>query len=312
MTKQSYSRILVVTDGLKSSEATHETAFNLAKEHDAEVLIVDSIKPPSSISRWLSTNASDVFEMVIADKQQRLETIAKKFCAGHIEVKTRVLFGNSSEAITREAIDWDASLVVRYMKGLRSKFPGVFGNTARSLLRHCPAPLLLVGDTPVNEPRVLACIDAEHAEKENSAIIAESARLAKAQNLFGLYCWELYGSELIQKRMTESAYKESFEYAESVFRKSFDKFVDSHDLSDFTNGIRFENGDPSVVIPQFCRHGKIDVVVMCSASLNHPLKRMIGSTVESVIDDLPCALLVVKPLGFVSSIPRSQVATANA
>jgi len=309
MSKKKYDRILVVTDGLKSSEPTHESAFDLAKQHGADVLLVDTVVPPSSLNRWLSVNAGDVFEMVVADKQARLEKLAEHFRSGGVEVDTKVLFGKSSEAITRQAIEWDASLVVRYMKGVRSKYPGLLGNTARSLMRFCPAPLLLVGDKAIGDPRVLACIDTEHEEKENAAILAEAANLAQKENLFGIYCWEFYGADLIQKRMTERAFKDSLEYAESIFRASFDKFVESHDLAEFGNGVRIENGQPSVVIPEFCRHESIDVVVMCSATLNHPLKRLIGSTVESVIDELPCALLVVKPVGFVSPIRGAEVAS---
>ncbi|MEL7499637.1 MAG: universal stress protein [Planctomycetota bacterium] len=308
MIEKKYSRILVVSDGMKSSEPTHETAFNLAKTHNAQVMLVDSVKPPSALSQWLSANASDVFEMVIADKQDRLEKVAERFRESGVDVTTKVLFGTSSEVISREAIDWEADLVVRYLKGIRSKFPGLFGSTARALMRYCPVPVLLVGDTPIDQPNVLACIDTEHDDSENQAILNASAFLAQGeQQLRGLYCWEMYGADMLKKRMTESAFKEALETAESTYRDSFDRFTNSHDLSEFGNGLNMEKGQPSEVIPQFCNHHSINVVVMCSASLNHPIGRLFGSTVESVIEELPCALLVVKPIGFESKIEGSKV-----
>ena len=301
-----YQRILVVTDGLRTSAPVHETALSLATDHSAEVMIVDTLQPPTTVARWLTSNATEVFEMVLADKQDRLEKIAEGFRKEGVDVQTKVLLGRSSEAITLEAIDWDASLVIRYMKGVRSKFSGIYGNTARALMQICPAPILFVGKTAIEKPRVLACIDTEHQSQENESILSQSIGLAvEKDRLMALNCWEMYGRDMMEKRMNPSAFEQSIEFAESIHRKSFDQFVQANDLAMFGGGVRFENGEPSILIPQFCHHEEIDVVVMCSASLNHPLRRYFGSTIEAVIEQLPCSLLVVKPIGFVSPIAET-------
>ena len=300
---QPFKRVILVTDGLRSSDQVHASALNLAKSHGSHVRIVDTMRPPNAVSRWFSPNASDVFEMVVSDKQKRLHEIADSFREAGVQIETKILFGNSSEAITTEAIRWNADLVIRYMKGFRSKFPGLFGNTARSLMNICPTPILLVGKNTILEPNVLACIDIEHQDEENCAIIAQATRLAgDSEHLLGLYCWEMYGRDILRKRMEQSTFEESLEFAESIYRNAFDKFVESHDTAVFRNGLQLENGEPSKLIPEFCRQENIDVVTMCSAELNHPLKRLFGSTIESVLDHLPCSLLVVKPIGFVSPI----------
>ena len=66
--------------------------------------------------------------------------------------------------------------------------------------------------------------------------------------------------------------------------------------------MHFEYGEAAEVIPEVCRQESIDVVVMSSASQTHPVRRLLGSTIESVLDELPCALLVVKQAGFVSPV----------
>jgi universal stress protein E len=249
--------------------------------------------------------------MVLADKQTRLERIADHFRDGGIAVDTKVLLGKSSEAITREVIAWDASMVVRYLKGVRSKFPGLFGNTARTLMRYCPVPLLFVGNEAIAEPRVLACFDTQHEEAENSSIFAEAARLAENKtNLLALSCWALYGQGMMQEHMEPVIFQESVESAERLHQKAFEQFLDSHDFTKFGD-VRLEKGDPVQVIPSFCNQQNIDVAVMCSATLNHPLLRYFGSTIESVIERLPCSLLVVKPKGFVSPLAeRAETAPA--
>lgn len=313
MSRKSYKRILLVTDGMRTSEPVHETAFNLAKNDDAKVLIVDTLRPPSAAAKWFAPNASDVFEMVLADKQKRLEEIAERFRDGGIETETKVLLGKSSEVITREASKWDASLVIRYMKGARSKYKGSFGSTARSLMRYCPSPILLVGDKPVDvTPRVLACIDAEHDDNENRSIIRATRLVSRdPERTFAVYCWELYGEDMMKKQMNENAFDDSLEFGEQIYTKLQTEFLERHEVDCFNQGLRLRHGHPTKVIPNFCKQEKINVVVMCSASLNHPLKRYFGTTIESVLDDLPCSLLVVKPIGFVSPVSNSETASAK-
>ncbi len=306
-----YQRIILVTDALQDSQAATESAYNLATKHGASVTIVDTLKPPSTAARWLSSNASDVFEMVLADKQQRLDKITERFREAGVEATSKVLLGRSSESIVSEAIDANADLVIRYMKGIRSKYPGAFGNTARNLMRICPCPILLVGKTAVSEPRVLACVNAEHEKSENAAILSASSRIAGGdERLFGLYCWNIYADETLKHHMGEKSYQDTLHHAETVYGKVFDKFSKDNDLRHFANGVRMEHGDPAEVIPEFCQNESIDIVVMSSASLNHPVLRLLGSTIESVLDKLPCSLLVVKPEGFKSPIAGSQDSVA--
>ncbi len=301
---QHYDKILVVTDGQRSSEPTHQTGLNLAQTHQASVTIADTIQLPGALTYWFSPNATHLFEMVLADKQERLEKLAATFRAAGIETETKVLFGKSSETISKEVIESEISLVVRYAKGIRSKFPGRVGNTARALMRYCPAPILLVNQNPIDQPRILACLDAEHDEKENYSIMTESRRLAGGrEHLFGMYCWEMYGEEMVKKRMNPEAFGESWQYTEKMYRKVFDEMVDKIDADLFLkDSIMMKNGQASLVIPKFCSENNIDVVTMCTATLNHPLRRYFGSTVEAVLEKLPCALLAVKPVGFVSPL----------
>lgn len=298
-----YKNIILVTDALKEARAAVETACNLAKQHAAKITIVDTLRPPSTASRWFSSNADDVFEMVLADKQTRLDKITERIRKQDLNVENKLLIGNSSEEITREAIRINADLVVRYMKGTRSRHAGRFGNTARNLMRICPCPLLLVGDNAVENPKVLACINAEHDDNENKAILIEAERLAADnERLSALYCWKFYGDEFLKDHFAESALQKTLVESEHVYRGVFEKFTQHHDLTSFGDNVRMEHGDPIEVIPEFCRQEGVDVAVMSSASQNHPILRLLGSTIESILDQLPSSLMVVKPIGFKSPI----------
>ncbi len=302
-----YEKIILVTDGSEAAHAAEQTALELAQLHSASVLVVDTVRRPSLASKWLTSNAEDLFEIVVADKRKRLQKVAAVFDQWKVDVKTEILFGNSSEEIARKAVAENANLVIRYMKGHKSRHLSSFGTTARNLMRVCPCPLLLVDDETISDPRVLACVNAEHDDKENEAILAEARRLAKTSDkLTALYCWKFYGDEFMREYTSQETVNSYLEEAEQAYLGIFDHFRKTHELSAFGENVIVENGDPVEVIPDVCRKKSVDVVVMSSASQNHPLHRLLGSTVEAVLDNLPCSLLVVKPLGFKSPIKPIQ------
>ena len=302
-----YDNIILVTDGTKTYESAAQTALNLAKQHSAKVLVVDTVRPPSFAASWFNSNAEELFEIVVADKRERLEKVADVMRDGGVEAKVEILFGKSSEEIAKTALTEKADLVVRYMKGPQSRHASPFGTTARNLMRVCPCPLLLVADKPVSDAKVVACVNAEHDFNENEAIVVEAENVSgRNEDLMALYCWKFYGPEYLREYMDEKTVKAYMDQAEQNYRGLFDQFLEKHDMNAFGKGVHLQNGDPTQVIPDVCRHESIDVAVMSSASQNHPLNRLLGSTVESVLEDLPCALLVVKPLGFKSPIKPSR------
>lgn len=296
---QKYQRILLITDGSDNARAAEQTALDLAQTTGSQIRLIDTVRPPSRISRWLEANAENVFQMVVNEKEKQLEKTASFFREAGVPVETAVLCGPSSGEITRDAVQYEPDLVVRYMKGFRSRYPGLFGNTSRNLMRTCPAPLLLVGDKPVQGARVLACVNAEHDSQENNPILRQAELVAgEKENLHLLYCWKFYGGDMYKEHMGEAALNETMKKAEEVHLNLFNNYLIQHGLDLSDPRVHLENGDPVDVIPEVCRREAIDVLVMSSGSLNHPMHRLLGSTVESILDQIQCALLVVKPEGF--------------
>ena len=95
--------------------------LDLAKQHSARVYVVDTVRPPSIAATWLTSNAEELFDIVVADKQERLEKVAHVFRDADIDVKVEILFGKSSAEIVKTALTEQADLVIRYMKGPRSR-----------------------------------------------------------------------------------------------------------------------------------------------------------------------------------------------
>lgn len=311
---KTYQRIILVTDGTATSNVAEQSAINLAKEHGASLLAVDVIRPHSSISKWLTSKYDDHFNEFVVKKQDRLKEVAQRLRAAGVKIADELLFGKSSESIARKALTWKADLVVRYRKGKESQVVSGSGTTALTLMRICPCPLLLVGDESVpSQPKILACVDAEHQFEENVVILESAERIAgEKKNLLAAYCWHLdedafrhqFESDKLHpvKLTGQTELNLYLEEARKQYLKIYDRFVEQHDLASFPGGLKLENGEPNEAIPALCREEKVDVVVMSNAPHGNPLHKLLGSTVESVIEEVPCALLVTKPLGFESPI----------
>jgi len=297
-----YQTILLVSDASEHSKAAESTAFQLAKEHDARIVIVDTVRKPSFMAKFLG-EAQGLIGAIIEEKSSRLQRMARHHKDDGLDIGIRVLVGKSSEQIARIALAEKADLVVRYLKGGDSQSPSHFGTTARNLMRVCPCPLLLVRKQVPADLKVMACVNVEHGFEENAAILEEAENLAgETKDLQAVYCWQFHGGETLRKHLDRNSFDRYQTEAEENYRSLFDDFLKEHDLASFSSGVHLETGDPIQILPLLCRFKAIDVAVMSSASQDHPLGRLLGSTIESVLDFLPCSLLVVKPKNFKSPL----------
>lgn len=314
MSAISIQKIMLVTNEAADARAAERSALHLANYTGATVLIVDSVRMPHLMPRVPSITTEMMLEAAIDSKQAYLNTVAARFRKHGIEVETEVLRGpRTSEIISNRASSSNCDLVIRYAKGDQSRAHGRYGQTARNLIRVCPCPVLFVDQKEVPaEARILACIHAEHSGLENQAILNTARQLARFDDrLHGIYCWDFSPSLYLTQYVDEGLLEQTKDDAESQCERIFSDLQTKYDLSDFDNRFAIEMGDPQKVIPAHAETHDIDVVVMSNAALNHPLGRLMGSTVEAVIDKLHCALLVTKPHGFESPLSRDLAATAN-
>ena len=310
-----YQRIILVIDGPDNSNVAEQTAVNLAKTYGGSVLVVDTIRPRSSVSKWLTSKYDDHFNEFVVKKQDRLEGAARRIKNAGADADAELLFGRPSDSIERRARTWEADLVVRFRNGEKNR-PHVsgFDTTARTLMRICPCPLLLVDDEAVTPgAKTLACIDAENPYAENAGILESAKRIAgEKKNLLAAYCWCLNADKFRHQFETDNLHPEILtgqtelclyrEEAREQYWEIYDRFVKQFDLSSYPGGLHLETGRLSEAIPKLCRQECVDVVVMSSESRSYLLQMLRGSAVESAMEDVPCALLITKPTDFDSPV----------
>jgi universal stress protein E len=80
------------------------------------------------------------------------------------------------------------------------------------------------------------------------------------------------------------------------------KLTDAHAIR--RDRVHVEEGTTRQLIVALTEKLHADVVVMGAVSRRGLKRLFLGNTAEEVLDKLPCDLLIVKPVGFETSVPR--------
>lgn len=306
---ESFKKIMLVTNDPCETDGAEKSAEYLAKYYGSDVLLIDTLKTPFYPSQGPAMSTELAYEVALKSKDAYLNEVKQRFDDLDINTDLKILCSprTSSELIST-VVDEECDLVIRYLKGRSSRAQGRFGETAENLMRACPVPVLFAQE-PIEDPNVLACINLDHSPNENKAIIDSARKLASGPDkLLVVCCWNFEGTEIAFDYMDEGMSDQTREEAAEMYQTLFKRLVDDFQLGDRAELL---NCNPETGIPEFCTSNNIDVAVMCSASLNHPLGRKLGATIERTIGSLPCALLTVKPIGFETTVPDRVAAVLD-
>ncbi|WP_454840448.1 universal stress protein [Pseudomonas hormoni] len=164
------------------------------------------------------------------------------------------------------------------------------------LLRHCPVPVYLVGGTHHALPRkIVAAVDAAAGGPENSElndrIIQQASSLAiqcdaELHLLFACDiredCLEELGGSLKLSELTQGLRKE--------LEKSFLKFAGRYGVP--ANRRHFILGHPVSALSEFANKHDVDVIVLGRVQY-HGMEKLLGSTTEHILYQVPCSVLAV-------------------
>jgi nucleotide-binding universal stress UspA family protein len=133
------ANLLVPLDGSAAADRALQTARDLARAMDAEVVLLHVLDPPEGRAGMAS---SDEAVEYLRGRQETVETPARY----------RVQEGRTAIQGILEAVrDEDAVLVVLATHGRSAHPESPLGSVARELPRLCPKPVVLVGPSVWNQ-----------------------------------------------------------------------------------------------------------------------------------------------------------------
>lgn len=248
--------------------------------------------------------AASLFEM--------LDSIAAPLRTRGIDVTTEVITADPLHAALLDRVRRTcADLVVKDTHHHSIAQRTFLTHTDWELIRGCPVPLLLVKPTAWSPAhRIAAAVDPGHADDKprllDTCILDEASRLTQQLNgeLHAIHAYipsAIMAASVAQPPIImdvpaeELAREQQFQLRE-VTALTADYHVPASNL-------HVEVGGVKEVLCRLAQERGIDVIVMGAVSRSALKRIVIGSTAESVLERLPCDLMVVKCPNFAELLP---------
>lgn len=144
-------RVLLATDGSRSSEEAAAFLARLPHRERLQLTIVTAVAPPSSA---FFSPTKEFMEQLAKDDRKSAEThqlrTREDFLGANAEVETVVLDGSPQEKIVDYATTHDIDLIVMGAKGHSKVDRILLGSTSDYVATHAPCSVLVVrpGDSP--------------------------------------------------------------------------------------------------------------------------------------------------------------------
>ena len=317
---QRFKNILYVVVSGSVDRVALGHAVALANNNQAHLTVVEVIdKTPFNIKlhgRNLSTKTFR--EKLVAEHQQKLQALVDSL-GKSIEIHTKILIGTSFLEIIRQILRNKHDLVIKTAESGRL-LDRVFGSADMHLLRKCPCPVWLVkSKSPRKYQRILAAVDVDddyQSEELNTRHLLNLQVLEMASSLVSsefaelhvVNAWEAIGEGALRSASMGSQEEDIAAYVEEVRQQhqqnlnvlisEMIKKQQRNTLSALNLQVHLLKGSPDEEIPLLSRQIKADLMVMGTVARTGISGFFIGNSAETILNQLDCSVLAVKPPGF--------------
>ncbi len=312
-----FNNILVYA-GTEHRESAVTRAAQLALENKASLTLMDVVKPMPSVLGLMTDVAKpdEIEALVAADRRRRLMEIASEISDIGRPIDVCVAVGDAATEITRRVIDEDHDLVVKNADAF-SPTGRLFGSVGTSLLRICPCPVLLLKPQVHGEfDQVVAAIDVESTDQKhcnlNREILEHAYSIARRDRatLHIVAAWRLWMEDSMLQHVGPEKIESMRRDHHARVRQAVDQllqapFAEANDIH-----LHLRQGSAATVIRDVTDEVEADLIVMGTVCRTGISGVLIGNTAETVISDISCSLLALKPEDFRSPVaPSGSVLT---
>jgi nucleotide-binding universal stress UspA family protein len=143
-----YSSIVVGTDGSETAQLAVKHAGQLAKDHDARLVVVTAYEPQDDALAKRTEGVPDDIRWALTDRVQAEEKAVqgRKIAAelGLKGVVAQAIPGSPPDVLLEAAHDFNADAIVVGSKGLTGAARFVLGSVASSVSHHAVCDVLIV------------------------------------------------------------------------------------------------------------------------------------------------------------------------
>jgi nucleotide-binding universal stress UspA family protein len=187
----------------------------------------------------------------------------------------------------------------------------LFGSTAMHLMRKCPCPVWVIKPSrPERYTRILAAVDPVPLEEGQYAInikimdLATSLARRDACELVVVHTWTFPAEDSLRSGylVASNELERWVGEAGDLHRRRLAELLRPYALEDLKSQVYMLKGEPGDMIPQLAAKMEVGLIVMGTVSRTGVAGFLMGSTAERILRQADCAVLAVKPEGFVTPV----------
>ncbi len=246
------------------------------------------------------------------DALRKLERIAATIRGPRLKVSAAAEWDSPVyDAIIRRARKIKADLVVASGHSGSHLLPGLMRLTDWELVRLSPVPVLLIKNSrPYRRPPVLVAVDPGHAFSKPLRLDTELLRTGAALShslrgsLHAVYAYNRVAiGSVTAGALTERALRQEERRTKLAAQAQFNRTLAGTHIA--RSRRQLIGRHPVDAILQAVRKSRSAIVVMGAISRTGFKRLLIGNTAETILDELHCDALIVKPAHFKARIPRA-------
>lgn len=316
--------ILCVVDVETNDNSALERAVELAEANKIPLRIVDVV-PHFLGGMGMPEGGPDPAEMqtaAVAEHERKLESSIAPY-RNRARLNADVLVGTLFLEVIQAVLRDHSDLLVKAAEN-PAWLERLFGSDDMHLLRKCPCPVLLIKDkAPERYQRILAAVDvcADYSEEEctirrdlnqQTLMLAASWAISESAELHVVAAWDAMIERAMQGALYDPPAMDVVTYVEGVeraYRQALDDLMggfsqsfDAESGNAFATHTHLIKGSARKVVASFAKSIEAGLIVMGTVGRIGLPGLIMGNTAETILNQINCSVLAVKPTNFVSPV----------
>ena len=323
-----FNNILCVVKPGETSKPAIERAVSLAQQNQANLTIVNVVqKFVSGIDMPEGGPISNELQIAIQrDHEERLKPLIDPY-RKQIDLDFKVLIGEPFLEIIREVIRSSHDLVIK-VPDAQDWLDRFLGSEDMHLLRKCPCPVWLIKtERTRTERRVLAAIDVgdDYVDEEQESLnklnhqileMAGSLAISDFAELHVAHVWNAVGESTMRGAFMNTPEEKIVAYVEQT-RQQHERRLNQL-LEELKTKLGADadaylsikkhliKGLVRKEIPNLAKRIDADIIVMGTVARTGIPGFFMGNTAESILSQINCSVLAVKPSGFKTPVALEE------
>ncbi len=305
--------ILVVLDRSLDNNVAIMRGMQLASEQNATLSVATYTYNHACEEGSLSDleMRHELTSLLLADNQQWAEEQMREF---KMPIGTKLTVHwckHAYQAVNEANIDSTFELVIKSASQHHSLVDRVMQHEDWNLLRHCPAPVLLVKDKHAwEDATILAAIDATSTDPAHAVVndhIFEFAELLNSQQRYKVHLVNSYPlMSLALASLPDTPIPEDVQqYVIEQHQVACEGYAHRYNVAD--EFIHVREGEPEDVITAVSDSIGADLIIIGTLPSEGMQAVLLGTTVEHVLDSTSADVLAIRPQDGVGGVHPEQV-----